>query len=139
MNPRAIDPASGRAMRISSRKQAPIVATRTRMNASIFRIPAWWRNRMRNVSSAVNRTPYIRGSPNSSWSPIADPSTSARSHAAIASSHRIHSTALTAGGYRSRHAWARSRPETSPSRAERDCSRTAIRFDIRSTQMSAYP
>ena len=139
MNPRAISAASGFAMMISRRKQAPIVPTMTRMNASIFRIPAWWSNRMMKVSSAVNRTPYISGRPNSSCSPIAEPSTSARSHAAIASSHRIQSIALTTGGYRSRHAWARSLPETSPSFADSDCSRTAIRFDIRRTQMSAYP
>ena len=94
---------------------------------------------MRKVSSTVTRTPYISGRPKSSCSPIADPSTSARSHAAIATSQRTHNTALTAGGYRSLHAWARSLPETSPSRAERDCSRMAIRFDIRRTQISAYP
>jgi len=81
----------------------------------------------------------MRGMPNSSWSPMADPITSARSQAAMATSQRIHNATLTEAGYRSRHAWARSRPETSPSRAERLWRRIAMALDITRTQTRAYP
>ena len=65
------------------------------------------------------------------------PSTSARSVAAIATSARTHKTAFTPGEYSSRQACARSCPVTTPSRAESVCKRTAIRFDIRRTQIKA--
>jgi len=66
-----------------------------------------------------DQDPVHQGEPESSCSPIADPRTSARSHAAIATSHRIHSAALTAGGTgRGTPARDPSR-RTSPSRAER--------------------
>ena len=65
------------------------------------------------------------------------PSTSARSVAAIATSARSQSTKLTRREYSARHAWARSWPVTTPSRAESVCRSTAIRFDISRTQTSA--
>ena len=75
--------------------------------------------------------------PKSSFSAMIVPSTSARSHAAIAISAMTQSTTLTSREYSARHACARSCPVTTPSRAASVCRSTAIRFDITSTQISA--
>ena len=90
--PRKIPARSGRDSTISSAKHAPIVATSVRMIASILRMPNDWSSRSSITSSAVINTPARIGIPKSRCSAMADPSTSARSHAAMAISHRIHST-----------------------------------------------
>ena len=68
---------------------------------------------------------------------MAEPSTSARSQAAMAISASTQSTRRRARSNMARQAWARSMPVTMPSRADRLCSRTAIRLDISSTQSRA--
>jgi hypothetical protein len=65
---------------------------------------------------------------------MAEPSTSARSQAAMATSARIHSTHEIRRWNMARQAWARSMPVTMPSRAEKLWRRMAITFDITSTQ-----
>ena len=60
--------------------------------------------------ATVRHTPQRSGMPNSSWSAIAAPSTSARSQAAMAISQMIQSTNVVRREYASRHACARSRP-----------------------------
>jgi hypothetical protein len=57
-------------------------------SASTNRNPRCWRSRMSSTSSAVSTTPTASGMPKSRCSAIADPMTSARSHAAMAISHR---------------------------------------------------
>ena len=64
------------------------------------------------------------------------PTTSARSVAAIATSAWNQSRTFTGREYSARHACARSCPVINPSRAESVCKRTAIRFDIKRTQIS---
>ena len=61
------------------------------MIASIRRMPKPESASNSSTSNAVMRTPTSSGMPNSNWSPTAAPSTSARSQATIAISHRIHS------------------------------------------------
>ena len=63
-----------------------MIVTSERMNTSITRMPRCMRKRMRSVSKAVMRTPYSKGMPKSRFKPIAMPITSARSHAAMATS-----------------------------------------------------
>ena len=65
------------------------------------------------------------------------PSTSARSQAAIAISHRIQSAKEAGLEYSDRQACARSLPVTIPRRAANVCRSTAIMFDIRITQTRA--
>ena len=72
--PETIPPNSGRARTIWSRKQAPIVATRARITASIFRIPHFWSQSSRKVSNAVTRQPQSSGMPKSSFSAMIVPS-----------------------------------------------------------------
>ena len=82
---------SGRDITIWSAKHTPITATSEMMNASIRRMPRLESARSSRTSSAVMSTPTSSGIPNRSCRPMAAPSTSARSHATIAISHRIHS------------------------------------------------
>ena len=56
--------------------------------------------------------------------------------AAMATSASTQSETFTGFEYSARHACARSWPVTTPSRADRVCNKTAIRFDIRRTQSS---
>ena len=136
-NPESIPAISGRAWKIWTRKQPPIVATSTRMTASICRIPQRCKYSSAKVSNAVIRQPQSSGRPKRSFSAMIVPRISARSVAAIATSARIQRIRLTRGEYSARQAWARSCPVTTPSRAARVWSSTAIRFDIRRTQISA--
>ena len=55
---------------------------------SIQRKPLFWSQRIISTSSAVMMQPQTSGMPKSNCSPIAEPTTSARSQAAMASSHR---------------------------------------------------
>jgi len=89
------------------------------------------------VSKAVTRHPHSSGMPKSSFSAMTVPTTSARSHAAMATSARTQSTKLTGREYSARHACARSWPVITPSRAERVCKITAITFDMSRTQIRA--
>ena len=66
------------------------------------------------------------------------PSTSARSQAAMATSASSQLGTRVQAGYSSRQACARSRPVTTPSRAEITCSTTAIRLASSTTHISAY-
>ena len=58
-----------------------------RTSASSLRMPNWLRKRRAKVSAAVMSTPHTSGSPKSSCSAMAEPRTSARSQAVMASSH----------------------------------------------------
>ena len=70
----------------------PAISTISAMtSASTYRKPLCCRNSTTSTSSAVRQTPQINGSPNSRFRAMAAPMTSARSQAAIAISHRIHS------------------------------------------------
>ena len=89
-NPFATRPSSGCEMMISKRKHPAMVAINATTNASSSRKPWCWRNSTSSTSSAVIVIPQVSGIPNRRFSPIADPITSARSHAAIASSHTTH-------------------------------------------------
>src|SRR5213594_4455807 len=82
--PPATAPRSGREMKISNRKQPAMVAISATTRASSNRNPLFCRNRTISTSRAVIAMPHARGMPNSRLSPIAEPITSARSHAAIA-------------------------------------------------------
>ena len=135
--PAAIEPHWGLDRTISTARHPPTVMISATMNASIILTPRLCRKRIRSVSKAVTTTPARRGRPNSSCSPMAEPSTSARSQAAIAISHTTHSTHETGRLNIARHACARSIPATIPSRAERLCSRIAITLDMSRTQISA--
>ena len=68
------------------------------MNASSRRMPKRVSASSSMTSAAVISTPHSTGMPNSSLSPIAAPSTSARSHAMIAISHSTHSGNATQCG-----------------------------------------
>ncbi len=136
IKPLATMPSIGLASTISVRKHPPIIAISAIMNASSFRMPSFCRYRSNIVSSNVTTTPHINGKPNSKLSPMAMPSTSARSHAAIAISASRYNTRLIAGGYTSRLHWARSRPLTMPSLALNDCKSSAIRLLINNTHIN---
>ena len=82
-------------------------------------------------------TPQTNGSPVRSCIPIAMPKTSARSHAAIATSASKYKIKLMPFGYVSRFACARSLPRTMPSRADNPCNNNAIRLLINNTQIKA--
>ncbi len=88
-NPRATSAKSGREMMISNRKHAPIVAISVTTIASSIRYPRCWSTRMSSTSAAVMTIPSVIGIPKSRLSAMAEPMTSARSHAAIAISHMI--------------------------------------------------
>ena len=94
---------------------------------------------MSSTSSAVRHTPQTSGMPKSRFSAMAEPITSARSHAAMAISHSTQSTKLTGREKWSRQAWARSRPVTIPSLSASAWSRIAMRLEIRITLSSVYP
>ena len=70
---------------------------------------------------------------------MAEPSTSARSHAAMAISQTIQSAIVVGREKLSRHACARSRPLAMPRRAASACSRIAIRFEMMMTLSRVYP
>ncbi len=91
MKPRRIAPSSGCESAISIAKQMPMVATSMMMNASMRRMPRRESASSSSTSSAVIITPHRSGMPNSSFMPMAAPSTSARSQATMAISHRTQS------------------------------------------------
>ena len=94
--PRMTPPMSGRERMISNRKHAPTVTTSAMTSASMIRNPLFCSHSTSMTSSAVIPTPHASGIPNRRFSAIAAPMTSARSHAAMAISHRIHSMKLVA-------------------------------------------
>jgi hypothetical protein len=94
IKPRMISCNCGLASMMLIRKQTPMIAMRAMINASIFRMPNLCRYNKRKVSSTVMETPQISGRPVSNWIPMAMPSTSARSVAAIAISASSQSTKL---------------------------------------------
>ncbi len=65
------------------------------MKASSHRKPKCWSTSISRTSAAVMHTPTTSGIPNSNWSAIAVPITSARSQAMMASSHRTQRVKLT--------------------------------------------
>ncbi len=78
-----------------------MVKTSTRMKASSLRMPAFWINSNNSTSKPVISTPQSTGMPDScprlyptgkQFKPMADPSTSARSQAAMAISHSTNKT-----------------------------------------------
>ncbi|MNS42415.1 hypothetical protein D3C72_747930 [compost metagenome] len=79
---------SGSAKIISKMKEKPIIATKAIMKASILRIPLLIRKSSKKVSRTVIKTASSNGIPKRRLIPIAIPRTSARSHAAIATSAR---------------------------------------------------
>ena len=86
---------SGFAMIISARKLPPMVATKTKIKASILRIPYRCNNMNKKVSVTVMMVPYIKGKPVNNLIPIAIPKTSAKSVAAIANSASRYKQKLT--------------------------------------------
>ena len=60
------------------------------ITASVYRKPLFCSNSSNSTSSVVRQTPIAIGMPNSRLSASALPRSSARSHATIAISHRIH-------------------------------------------------
>ena len=64
--------------------------TRETIKASIVLIPRLIKKRSKIVSNAVTLIPQISGRPNNKFSPIAIPTISARSQAAIAISAKIY-------------------------------------------------
>ena len=88
IRPARIFGTSGCAKIISKMKERPIIATKTIIKASIFRIPLLIKNKRRKVSKTVIKTPSNSGIPNNRLIPIAIPRTSARSQAAMAISAR---------------------------------------------------
>ena len=75
---------------ISIRNEIPMTAISAMIKASILRMPRRCKYKKRNVSSTVINTPQISGKPVSNCNPIAIPSISARSHAAIAISAKTY-------------------------------------------------
>ncbi|MNQ54778.1 hypothetical protein D3C85_688520 [compost metagenome] len=65
-------------------KENPIMATKTIIKASIFRMPLLIRKSNKKVSRTVIKTPSINGISKRRLIPIAIPKTSAKSQAAIA-------------------------------------------------------
>ncbi|MNP49689.1 hypothetical protein D3C76_1438940 [compost metagenome] len=129
-------PISGLARNRSIPKQRAMVAISTMTSVSRARKPLFCSKRIIRTSTAVIMTPYNIGMLNRSFSAMAEPMTSAKSVAAMASSHRAQSIMTTGILNRSRQAWARSRPVTIPSLPARDCNTTAIRFEIKITDNS---
>src|SRR2546427_218362 len=86
---------SGRAMMISNRKHAAMVAISATTSASTSRKPLCWRNRTSSTSSAVIAMPTGSGMPNNKFRAMAEPITSARSQAAMAISQITHSASET--------------------------------------------
>ena len=75
-------------MAISNKKQPAMVTMSATTNASSRRNPLCCSNRTSSTSSAVMTIPIGSGIPNSRFSAIAEPITSAKSHAAMATSHK---------------------------------------------------
>ena len=73
----------------------------------------------------------------SRFSAMAEPITSARSVAVMATSADSHRGNDTQRGKASRQAWARSRPAPTPSRVHSDCSTIAITLDNSAMNNSA--
>lgn len=130
---------SGFEKMISSPKQRMIVATKTITIASNVRNPLACNISKSRTSAAVMMTPTGRGMPNKRLRAMADPITSARSHAVIITSAMIQSMIFAHFGKVSLQACARSRPDTIPSFAERYCRRIAKRFESKITKSSVYP
>jgi len=116
-----------------------MVAISATTSASSSRKPLCCRYSTISTSSAVIAMPHGSGIPNNRFNPIAEPITSARSHAAIATSHSTQRAIVVGREKWSRHACARSRPVTIPSLAASPCSKIAMRFDRRTTESSVYP
>ena len=72
------------------------------------------------------QVPYIKGMPVNNLIPMAIPKTSAKSVAAIANSAKMYKLKLTAGGYVSRLACAKSSRRTIPNLALKLCKRIAM-------------
>ena len=85
-------------------KTRAMVAISTITRVSSARNPLFCNTRMSNTSTAVMITPYNMGMLNRSLRAMAEPMTSARSVAAIASSHKIHNITTTGTLKRSRQA-----------------------------------
>ena len=71
-------------MNISIKKEMPIINTRDTIKTSMVRIPLFIRKSNNMVSNAVRLIPQIKGSPKRRLSPMAIPTISARSQAAMA-------------------------------------------------------
>ncbi len=84
MKARSAAPRSGRERISSNRKLAAMVAMRVMTSASTSRKPRFCSSSTSSTSKPVSSTPTASGMWNRSWSAMADPMTSARSHAAIA-------------------------------------------------------
>ena len=131
--PLSTAPQLGSAIAICTAKHAAITPSIATTKASIQRKPNACSARIRNTSAAVMITPISSGMWNSRLRPIAVPITSARSVAVMAISADSHSGNDTQRGKESRHAWARSRPEPTPSRVHSDCSTIAMTLDSSAT------
>ncbi len=105
--------------------------------ASMVRIPSRCRASSRSTSTAVIITAQSSGMWKSRLSATALPSTSARSQAPMATSHRIQLGQRVHPGYQSRQAWARSLPVTTPSLAAMICMKIAIRLATAITHSSS--
>ena len=82
-------------MKSSTAKQTAIEPISTMTKASSHRNPLFWSRRISRTSRAVRITPQSSGMPNSRFSAMAAPMTSARSQAAMAISQSTQSTKLT--------------------------------------------
>mmetsp|Transcript_2921 Transcript_2921/g.8946 ORF Transcript_2921/g.8946 Transcript_2921/m.8946 type:complete len:265 (-) Transcript_2921:223-1017(-) len=135
-----IGASAGLARNTSMAKQAPTIPTRPTTTISKrrkFRDPMPLRKTM--TSMTVTRIPKKIGTPNRSFSAIAPPMTSARSHAIMATSAKTHMGAHRYG-LRSflRVAVARSISPKTPSRIARCCRSIAMTFARRITNRSSY-
>lgn len=130
---------SGLAAMSSYAKHPPMRTISPATMHSSTRNPRCWSARTIMTSRAVMSTPHTSGMPKSRLSAMAEPMTSARSHAAMAISQMTHRNIATGLGKWSLHAWARSRPVTTPSLTARCCSSIAMRLEMAITHRSVYP
>lgn len=131
-----ISPPSGPIMPKTMKKVVAMVKMSAAKKASSLRTPRRSSSRKVKVSVPVMSTPSQSGRPKSSFSAMAEPTTSWMSLPMMAISVMIHSTSDTGRGYSSRHSVARSRPLTTPSRAAITCSTRPNSVDQNSTQIS---
>lgn len=98
MKPASTAAIGGDASAIWMPKHTKITSSNAITNASSARKPRFISNNTNTTSSAVMMAPSVSGMPNSNFSAIAVPITSARSQAMMASSHSPHSARLMPRG-----------------------------------------
>ena len=134
--PCRIPAGSGLEMNTSTKKHAPITATKTMIIISKRLCPRRWTASIANDSTAVTSAEVNSPSPNRICMPTAAPRNSARSVAMAAASAAIHNQIRVRRVVWVRIAWGSVMPEAMPSLADSDWIRIAIRFDSSSTHSS---